>query len=202
MPPPPCQTAMPIVEAPAPRDAKPPEKETYTHADYARLPEGAPYELIGGNLVMAPAPTPDHQRVIGRLFRIFSNFVEEQELGEVFVSPIDVHLSEHDTPQPDLVFVATERAEIVGAREIEGAPDLVAEVLSPSTGYYDLRGKKRLYERAGVKEYWIVDPVEGSVEVYENGTDGFARADRAEEDGGVAASALLEGLRVEPDVLF
>lgn len=192
---------MPIVEAPVPRDTHPPEKETYTHADYARLPEGAPYELIGGNLVMAPAPTPDHQRITGRLFRLFSHFVEENVLGEVFVSPIDVHLSEHDTPQPDLVFVAKERAEIVGAQEIEGAPDLVAEVLSPSTGYYDLRGKKRLYERTGVKEYWIVDPVEGSVEVHQNGPDGFARADRAEE-GGVASSALLEGLRIELDALF
>jgi Uma2 family endonuclease len=192
---------MPIVEAPAPPGTKPPEKETYTHADYARLPEGAPYELIGGDLVMAPAPTPDHQRIIGRLFRLFSGFVEEQALGEVFVSPIDVHLSEHDTPQPDLVFVATERAEIVGAQHIEGAPDLVAEVLSPSTGYYDLRGKKRLYEHAGVKEYWIVDPVEGSVEVYENGPDGFVLADRAEGED-VVASASLEGLRVELSALF
>jgi Uma2 family endonuclease len=173
----------------------------YTHADDARLPAGAPYELIGGDLVMAPAPTPDHQRIIGRLFRLFSGFVEEQALGEVFVSPIDVHLSEHDTPQPDLVFVATERAEIVGAQHIEGAPDLVAEVLSPSTGYYDLRGKKRLYEHAGVKEYWIVDPVEGSVEVYENGPDGFVLADRAEGED-VVASASLEGLRVELSALF
>ena len=204
---------MPIVEAPAPKDAKPPEKETYTYADYVELPEGAPYELIGGNLVMARAPATNHQRILRRLFRRFADFVEEHALGEVFFSPIDVHLSEHDVPQPDLVFVAKERAEIVGEQEIEGPPDLVAEVLSPGTGYYapndseevllgcDLRSKKTLYERAGVQEYWIVDPVEQSVEVYTLDGDAFTLHQRAEA-GEEAASKLLDGLHVSLSDLF
>lgn len=192
---------MPIIEAPVPKGTEPPEKETYTYEDYLKLPEGAPYELIGGNLVVAPAPTTNHQRVLRRLFRLFADFVEENALGEVFFSPIDVHLSERDVPQPDLVFVSKEHAEIVGEQEIEGAPDLVAEVLSPGTGYYDLRGKKTLYERSGVKEYWIVDPEENSVEVYENGADGFALFQRTEETG-TATSPLLDGLRVKLNDLF
>lgn len=151
---------------------------------------------------MAPAPATNHQRLVGRLFRLFDAFARENKLGEVFISPIDVHLSKHDTPQPDLVFVAKERSKIVGEQEIEGAPDLVAEVLSPSTGYYDLRGKKTLYERSGVKEYWIVDPVEGSVEVYENGADGFTLAQRAEKEGDTTASQLLDGLRIPLSDLF
>lgn len=151
---------------------------------------------------MAPAPTPNHQRILLRLVRRFADFVEGHDLGEVFVSPIDVHLSDHDVPQPDLAFVSKERAAIVGEQEIEGAPDLAAEVLSPSTGYYDLRGKKRLYERAGVQEYWIVDPEEGSIEVHVREGGRFTLHQRAEAADQAVTSKLLDGLRVELDALL
>ncbi len=182
-------------------DVQIPEKERYTHEDYLRLPEGAPYQLIDGELVMAPSPTVYHQRLIFRLARKLHDFVEERDLGEVFVSPIDVYLSEADTPQPDVVFVARDRLGIVGEQEIEGAPDLVVEVLSPSTAYYDLRKKKRLYQRSGVKEYWIVDPIEESIEVYENAGERFDLIDRAEGETR-AASRLLEGFAVDLSAVF
>ncbi len=182
-------------------DVQIPEKERYTYADYARLPEGAPYQLIHGELVMSPAPSVYHQRLIGRVFRMLDAFVREHDLGEAFVSPIDVYLSEEDTPQPDIAFVANERAGIVGEQQIEGAPDLVVEVLSPSTGYYDLKGKKRLYEAHGVKEYWIVDPKGREVEVYGNTDGGFVLTARAVDEGTVASN-LLDGFAVNLADLF
>ena len=178
-----------------------PKKERYTYADYAALPEGAPYELIDGELVMSAAPNIQHQRITGRLFRLFSSFVEERDLGEVFVSPVDVYLGEENTPQPDVAYVATERLGIVGAQKIEGGPDLVVEVLSPSTAYYDLKKKKHLYAGCGVKEYWIVDPLEESVEVFQNAGGRFDLHQRA-EDKGRAGSALLEGFAVDLADLF
>lgn len=179
-----------------------PEKERYTYADYAALPEGAPYQLIDGELVMTASPNTQHQRIIKRLLRVMDAFVEENSLGEVFVSPVDVYLSEADTPVPDLVFVAEERLGIVGAQKIEGAPDLVVEVLSPSTGYYDLRKKKRLYAEAGVAEYWIVDPIEESVEVHVNTGGAFDLHERAEGEGRVASSQVISGFSVQLDALF
>ncbi len=178
-----------------------PEKERYTYADYAALPEGAPYQLIDGELVMTASPNIQHQRIVRRLLRVMDAFVEENDLGEVFVSPVDVYLSETDTPVPDLVFVAKERLGIVGAQKIEGAPDLVVEVLSPSTGYYDLRKKKRLYAEAGVAEYWVVDPLEESVEVHTNAGGAFDLHQRAEE-GGRAASQTIGGFSVGLSDLF
>lgn len=177
-----------------------PKKERYTYADYAALPEGAPYELIDGELVMTASPNIQHQRIIGRLFRMLSSFAEEHDLGEVFVSPVDVYLSETDTPVPDVAFVAKERLDIVGEQTIEGGPDLVIEVLSPSTAYYDLRKKKRLYAEAGVREYWIVDPVEESIEVYQNADRAFDLHQRAED--GQIASKVLDGCSVALDDIF
>ena len=133
------------------------EKKGYTYEDYAQLPEGAPYQLIDGELVMSPSPTPTHQRILFSLSVALHLFVKEHDLGQVLIAPMDVYLSETDTPQPDILFIAKARLEIIGEKYVDGAPDLVMEILSPSTAYYDLKKKKRLYEASGVKEYWIVD---------------------------------------------
>ena len=124
-----------------------------TYADYAKLPEGAPYQLIDGELVLSPSPTIYHQRISMRLGRALSLFVEAHGLGEVLAAPMDVCLSETNTFQPDLLFVSNARASIVGGPYVEGAPDLVVEILSPSTAYYDLRKKKQVYAASGVGEY-------------------------------------------------
>ena len=173
----------------------------YTYADYADLPDGAPYQLIDGVLIMSPAPTPHHQRILFRLAVTLDAFVQDKQRGEVMISPIDVYLSETDVFQPDLLFIAQSRLSIIGEQKIEGAPDLVAEILSPSTAYYDLKQKKRTYEAAGVREYWIVDPIEKSIEVYANAEGGFERIDRAEADGHVA-SRLLDGFTIALTELF
>ena len=175
------------------------EKERYTYDDYVRLPEGAPYQLINGSLVMSPAPALQHQRIVAYLYRSLYACIGYG--GEVLFSPIDVKLSDTDVLQPDLVFVAQERLNIIGEQVIDGAPDLVMEVLSPSTAHHDLTTKKRLYEMHGVHEYWVVDPKSRTVEIHTRTDTGFIQHQRR-VDSGTATSALVEGLAVELDTLF
>ena len=173
----------------------------YTYDDYARLPEGAPYQLIDGYLVKHPSPTPYHQRLSGRLESLLREYVRERDLGEVLDAPLDVYLEEAQTFQPDIIFISNERRELIGQKKIEGAPDLVVEILSPSTARYDLHEKKRAYEKAGVLEYWIVDPRWNRVEVYGATESGFRLL--AQETGtGAARSGLLPGFTVDLAELF
>ena len=161
-----------------------------TYEDYAQLPEGAPYQLIEGELVMAPAPIPDHQSVVLDLARALQEFVLARKLGRVLIAPIDVYLGPRNTPQPDVIFITRERLHIVGDKKIEGAPDIVIEVLSPGTAYYDLRKKKRIYEAAGVREYWIVDLLEKSIEVFVLENNAYTLFHRVEIEGGVKSKVL------------
>lgn len=178
------------------------QKRIYTYKDYLLLPEGAPYQLIGGELVMTPSPSPYHQRVSKRLEFLLYEFVEKKrDMGEVFYSPIDVYLEETEVYQPDIIFISKERLNIIGEKRIEGAPDIVIEILSPTTAYYDLRHKKTMYARHGVKEYWIVDPMEKSLEIYENKGGEFILIESAKEKGNVK-SRLLEGFDVNVEEIF
>ncbi|MBI5528002.1 MAG: Uma2 family endonuclease [Deltaproteobacteria bacterium] len=174
----------------------------FTYEDYSKLPEGAPYQLIEGDLVMTPSPSPYHQRVSKRIEFLIYEFAEvERGLGEVLDAPIDIHLGDAEVFQPDIIFVSKDRLSIIGDKNIEGAPDLVVEVLSPSTAYYDLKHKKTVYAASGVKEYWIVDPIEKSVEVYANNSGEFTLDNRAVA-GGTAKSRLIEGFTVALDKIF
>ncbi len=178
-----------------------PEKNTYTYADYAKLPEGAPYQLIGGQLIMTPSPIPYHQEISRELEFKMLAFVEKQGLGHVYDAPLDVYFSDSDVYQPDIMFIRKERVEIIGKTKIEGAPDIVIEILSPSTAYYDLRKKFRVYEQSGVSEYWIVDPELKRIEVYENKEKKFNIYMEA-EGGGKISSKVLEGFSVKLDEVF
>jgi len=177
------------------------EKKTQTYEDYARLPEGAPYQLIDGALVSSPSPTPYHQKISMRLAHELFRYAEKDNHGMVLSAPIDVFLSDTETYQPDLIFIAEARHAIVGEKMIEGAPDFVVEILSPSTAYYDLKHKKRRYEAAGVKEYWIVDPMDKSIEIFTNTDAGFSMAGHAEGSETIA-SPLLEGFSVSLGAIF
>ena len=142
-----------------------------TIEDYLALPDDVRAELIDGELYMPPAPRRPHQRAAVRLVRLLEAHVEERSGGLVFVAPFDVHLPSGDVVQPDVLFVAAGRAEIV-PDWVRGVPDLVIEVLSPTHGLRDRIVKKDLYARNGVPEYWIVDPEERTIEVFlhEEGT--------------------------------
>lgn len=144
------------------------QRVALTYEDYAALPnDGRRYEIHGGELSVTPAPGTRHQRVIGRLFRLLSVHVEEQRLGEVFVSPIAIILANTTVVEPDLVYLDPPRATLVSERGIEGPPTLVVEVISPSSPRIDRVTKLQLYARSRVPHYWIVDPDARTIEAYE-----------------------------------
>lgn len=179
-----------------------PQKKIHTYEDYQALPEGAPYQLIGGELIMTPSPNPNHQRISKRLAFILYGYVEKNKnLGEVLYSPLDVYLEDTEVYQPDIIFVSKERLNIIGEKKIEGAPDMVMEILSPSTAYYDLKHKMTAYAKHGVKEYWIVDPMEKSMEIFENRDKEFTLISKATGAGQVK-SKLIEGFEVQTEEIF
>jgi Uma2 family endonuclease len=177
-----------------------PDKDRYTYDDYQQLPEGAPYELIYGHLVMSPSPSTQHQRLVRRLSRTLENSTRNMG-GEVLFAPMDVYLSDDTVVQPDVLYVSSNRSDRIQEQEINGAPDLVMEVASPSTSHLDVFDKKQLYEAHGVREYWIVDPDTKTVEVYRNTDDGFRQHTRLVDEGKVS-STLLEDLTVSLEDLF
>ncbi len=125
---------------------------------YRMLPEGTRAEIIDGILYMSPAPLVNHQGLIMKLSSQLFFHCEENKLGEVFTSPIDVYLNNKNAFQPDIIFISKDNNSIVKEDGIYGAPDVIVEVLSPGTSRSDLTKKKPAYEKAGVKEYWVVDP--------------------------------------------
>jgi Uma2 family endonuclease len=125
---------------------------------YKMLPERTLAELIDGIIYMSPSPIRRHQQIIGKLFSDMYQFAMKKNIGEAYVSPFDVYLDDHSNAvQPDIIFVAKENESIV-KDHIHGVPDLLIELLSPGNKSHDTIRKKNLYEKFGVKEYWIIDP--------------------------------------------
>ena len=169
-----------------------------TYEDYCRAPDDKRYELLNGELMMVPAPNMKHQEILGRLYVELHRFVQEHELGKVYVAPVDVVLSDTDVVQPDVLFISRAREDRITDANVQGAPDLVIEILSPSTADKDLGKKHELYGSCGVLEYWIIDPVSETVTVHRQ-RDG--KLERAGEfgRGESLATAVLEGLALELD---
>lgn len=175
----------------------------FTYADYKHLPESETerYELLGGDLVMVPSPNEYHQRISGNLQFLLHSFVREREVGIVYDAPFDVVLSPENVVQPDILFIAAERAHIITEDNVQGAPDLVIEILSSATGDRDRTYKRTLYARYGVGEYWLVDPMPRMVEVLILGERGFERAAEYRWDE-VLRWALLPGLEIDLREVF
>ena len=172
-----------------------PVQGQWTYDDYARLPEdGKRYEVIRGELYMSAAPRPLHQRVITRLSFYLEGFLDETRLGTAFVAPIDVILPNQlgDPVLPDIVFISRESLHLVEELNIQGAPQLVVEVLSPSNPAHDRSLKYELYGQAGVLEYWIIDPRERTVEIHQLRDGAYTLVGHWGEDE-AARSELLEG---------
>src|SRR5262249_319568 len=129
--------------------------------------DGKRYELIEGALYVTPSPTTIHQRILRNLLVALHPFVKQHGLGEVFSAPTDVIFCEETVLIPDLLFVSKRNSERISTRGIEGAPDLVVEILSPKTASRDLEIKKETYPQHGVSEYWVVDPDAQTVERFE-----------------------------------
>jgi len=141
------------------------KKTRLTYEDYLNTPDDKRYELIDGELLLIPSPISYHQWISKNIAYEIEKFARETGAGMLFDAPCDVFLDNENVLQPDLLFISKERACVIGRRNIQGAPDLVVEILSESTAYNDLMKKKRLYAKFGVREYWIVDPDGKTVEI-------------------------------------
>ncbi len=175
-------------------------RKRLTYEDFEKIPtDGNRHEIVDGEWFTTPAPNLDHQGMVSKLDRRLGNHVEEHRLGKVFVAPTDVLLSKNDIVEPDLIFVSTKNSSILTKKNIQGAPDLVIEVSSPSTAALDRGDKLRPYARSGVREYWIIDLFARSVEIREFGR---TRRVRIYKEGQTFTSALLPGLELSVSDLF
>ena len=142
----------------------------WTYEEFAKLPTpGKRTEILDDELYISPVPPPSHQRVVARSVGLLEPFVRDNSLGEIILGPIDVLFQDGDFVQPDLVFVGTERAHIVSERGVEGAPDVIVEVVSSATATLDYQMKRDRYAHFVVPEYWIVDPLRREVAIWTPG---------------------------------
>jgi Uma2 family endonuclease len=176
----------------------------FTYEDFLLFPnDGKRHELIEGDHCMSPSPKTTHQDTSGNLFNCIKEFLKRTHLGRVFAAPYDVVFSDVDVVEPDLVYVSAARSAIITEDNIQGAPDLVVEILSPSSRKTDEIIKRKLYERYGVAEYWIVDPELETVKVYRFVEGRYARvAELARETGATLASPQFPGLTIPLDEIF
>ena len=152
-------------------------KIVLTYEDYVQLPnDGNRYEILEGELAVTPAPSTRHQTASGNLFFLLTQHTREKDLGKLFNAPIDLILETNSVLQPDLLFVSKARQSIITERAIEGAPDLVVEVLSPATNRTDRVTKAQIYARHKAPAYWIVDPDQETLEIYLLDVDGYRLA--------------------------
>jgi Uma2 family endonuclease len=175
-----------------------------TYADYLLFPEdGRRHELIDGEHFVTASPVTRHQRILRRLSFAIESWLQAHPVGEMFFAPYDVVLSQFDVVVPDLIYVSAERSEGVQPTGMFAAPSLVVEILSPSTRRNDELLKRRLYERVGVEEYWVVDPELDLVKVYRLQEREYARAAELERDrGDVLTTPLLPGLEIPLEKLL
>ncbi len=176
-----------------------------TYEDFALFPDdGKRHEIVDGEHHVTPSPNTKHQTIVGNLHGVMWAYLQRQPLGRVFVAPFDVVFSEFDIVEPDLLYLSSERAaEIITPQHVRGAPELVVEVASPSTRQRDETIKRRLYERSGVSEYWVVDPDLDLVRIYRRSGESFSRAiELSREADDVLTTPLLPELEIPLTRIF
>ena len=152
-------------------------KIVLTYEDYVLLPNDRNrHEILEGELTVTPAPSTKHQTASGNLFVLLAHHIKQRDLGKLFHAPIDLILESTSVLQPDLLFVSKARQNIITERAVEGAPDLVIEILSPATSRTDRITKAQIYSRHRVRAYWIVDPEQEVIEIYLLEADGYRLA--------------------------
>jgi len=176
-----------------------------TYDDFVRFPDDAKrHELIDGEHYVTPSPNTRHQRIAGTLFGMIWTWLEAHPVGQLFHAPYDVVFSEFDVVEPDLLYLSNERAaHVLTPLHARGVPELVVEIASKRTRKRDETIKRRLYERAGVTEYWVIDPEIDIVRVYRRQGDRFGRAiELSREAGDVLTTPLLSGLSIALERMF
>ena len=178
----------------------------FTLEDFELFPDdGQRHELIDGEHVVTPSPNTRHQRLVQRLYLALAEHLRQHpQQGEAFVAPFDVVLSLHDVVEPDLLVVAGDQPEILTTKNVQGAPALVVEILSEGTRKRDEQSKRRLYERAGVREYWLVDPELDLLKVFRCADDGRLPrvAELSVEERDTLTTPLLPGFSIRLGALF
>ena len=176
-------------------------KAKYTYEDYLNTPEGERYELIDGELILVASPNEGHQMASVNLVSLMNPYVKSGELGWVFHAPFDIVFSDTEVVQPDVMFISKERENIRTGANVQGAPDLVVEILSPSSVSRDWNYKRELYAKYGVEEYWIADPVHKMVSVMLL-KDGILELAGTYVEGDTVDSTALQGFSVEVGEIF
>ncbi|HMP82030.1 MAG TPA: Uma2 family endonuclease [Verrucomicrobiota bacterium] len=172
------------------------QAKRWTYEEYYRLDDDQRHEIVDGNLLMAPAPDTWHQSWLNEINIFLSQFIRQRKLGRLFIAPVDVVLDSENIVQPDIVFVSATNTGIIERRGIMGTPDLLVELVSPSSVRRDRYDKKDLYARFGVKEYWIGDPANKSLEILTL-KEGRYELHCAAEQKGKLTSLVLAGLEFD-----
>ncbi|MFI5305171.1 MAG: Uma2 family endonuclease [Nitrospiria bacterium] len=174
----------------------------FTYQDYLQITDDLNrHEIIDGEHYVTPSPMKRHQAVSINLATLIHQWVRDKNMGSVFSAPFDVVLSNSDVVVPDLLFISKDRLSIVNEKNVKGAPDLVVEILSPSTSERDLGIKKTLYEKYGVKEYWVIDPDKQTIVVFTlTGTRFSSPKKLSSKD--TLSSILFSGLQIPVSSLF
>ncbi len=179
-----------------------PTPKLLKYADYARLtpPDSGNYELHNGKIIFMPTPTGYHQQISMRLSIKLGSYILQKQLGQLLAAPMDTIFSEHDTLQPDLLFVAQERTHII-KKQVEGAPDLIIEIESPGNSKKEMSYKKYVYETSGVREYWLIHPEKLTVTQYENIENELIRLNVLNIDD-LLKSKVLDGFEIKVREIF
>ncbi len=170
-----------------------------TYEDYCLLPDdGRRHEIIDGEHYVNPSPNTRHQRISRKIALAIATFAEPRRLGEVFYAPFDVVLSDINIVEPDILYVSAGRRHIITDANIQGAPDLVVEILSAGNRKYDEVVKFKVYDALGVSEYWIVDPDQETVKIYRQSTAGYKQAPA----GDVITTPIIPGFELPIREIF
>ena len=172
----------------------------WTSREYLQLEENPNQQLINGKLIMSPSPLLIHQKIL-KFLSIKLNEYAQKNSDELFFAPVDVFLDDFNVPQPDLVYILKENNDKLTDKGINGAPDLIVEIISPSNSYIDRYEKKALYQKFKVPEYWIVDPGNKTLEIYQLANENYELAQYLSESGQIN-SPILDSLDLKLEEIF
>ncbi len=177
------------------------ETKRVTYDDYVKIDDNNRYEIFHGELRMVPAPSTDHQSISINLGSLLWEYVKEKKLGKIFEAPTDVVFNDDEVFQPDIIFIKKENLGIVRKNAIHGIPDLIVEILSPSSTFYDTAEKKEVYRKYGVREYWLVFPEEKAIEVLSLENGAYFEYCKVKKNG-LVKSKTLDGLEINVTDVF
>jgi Uma2 family endonuclease len=176
-------------------------RQQMTTAEFFELPEQSqPTELIYGELIVSPTPIPKHQNVMGNTYTVIRQ-ISKTVGGKAFAAPLEIYLDDRVIPQPDVMWIAPDSKCIIDEKRLIGPPDLVVEIFSPGSVLYDRGDKFDIYQRYGVREYWMIDPTEEYVEVYKLADGQFVRQG-IYGLGKQFTSSILSGTTIDVDKIF